>query len=690
AKVSVSALMFDYILTGPISGVSAGQYIVGLIAQTMTYFGRPWSPSADATNHISAVIAIIATLYYWWRNIKGVRESSTDALRIMKVTTAMVALMILWCCYTLIEKGPRQLPAAPTAHNLKFDRTALGWLPNIIPGSFKELPPPPVASDASASEAAAAPRLGLVENAGWLLGLIGIMIAFGHSVLAMSGEETLSQVNRELEHPKHKNLVRAGLVIFVYSLLFTSLVSFFASLLIPDSERPKYFDNLISGLTMFVAGPLWMRLMFQAFVVIVGFLILSGAINAAIVGSNGVLNRVSEDGVMTDWFRAPHSKYGTTYRMINLIVALQLITIIGSRGDVFALGEAYAFGVVWSFAFNGLATLVLRYKDKSEREWKVPGNIKIAGREIPLGLGFVAGTLFAIAILNLFTKQIATVSGLSFTLIFFVIFAISEKVNLRKASLAAASLDQFRLTYQQDIDVGVVRVRPGNVLVPVRDYHTLSHLGKVLDRTKTEEQDIVVVTVRLLTGPDAGERDLYESSLFTDYEQRLFTQVVAIAEKHGKPVELLVVPANDVFDAVAQTAVKLDSAEIVSGPSAKMTVQDQARYLGRSWERLPERPRRQVTFTILDAEAKESHVLLGAHAPDLTKDDVDLIHRIWIQVSKIPSRRRVHHRDVVRVALNRLERDLRTGGDVMLDFYKLEHENGHEKARGKPTGSDKK
>src|ERR1043165_5663953 len=30
AKFSVSALLFDYVLTGPISGVSAGQYIAGL------------------------------------------------------------------------------------------------------------------------------------------------------------------------------------------------------------------------------------------------------------------------------------------------------------------------------------------------------------------------------------------------------------------------------------------------------------------------------------------------------------------------------------------------------------------------------------------------------------------------------------------------------------------------------------
>src|SRR2546421_10918637 len=105
----------------------------------------------------------------------------------------------------------------------------------------------------------------------------------------------------------------------------------------------------ISGIAIYLVGPMPLKLAFQAFIVIVGFLMLAGAVNTAIVGSNGVLNRVSEDGVLTDWFRAPHKKYGTTYRMINLIVILQLLTIIGSRGNVYVLGAAYAFGGGWSF-----------------------------------------------------------------------------------------------------------------------------------------------------------------------------------------------------------------------------------------------------------------------------------------------------------------------------------------------------
>jgi len=182
-----------------------------------------------------------------------------------------------------------------------------------------------------------------------------------------------------------------------------------------------------------------------------------------------------------------------------------------------------------------------------------------------------------------------------------------------------------------------------------------------------------VLTTRLIAGPVGGERELSDETLFTEYEQRLFTRVVALAEKHGKPVELVIVPATNIFDAVTQTATRLDSAVIVAGLSSKMTAQEQARELGRAWERLAEKPRRQVTFKVIEPNGVEHVVDLGAHAPHLTEEDVNLIHKLWIQVSSVPSRRKVHHRDVVRVALDRLERDLRGKTDVMLDFYNLEH-----------------
>src|SRR5688572_2347443 len=93
AKLSVSALIFDFILTGPISGVSAGLYLSGLIQELLELAGYHYQLNKYL---LAMVFAVIVTCYFWWRNIKGVHESSGDALRIMYITTVMVVILIIW------------------------------------------------------------------------------------------------------------------------------------------------------------------------------------------------------------------------------------------------------------------------------------------------------------------------------------------------------------------------------------------------------------------------------------------------------------------------------------------------------------------------------------------------------------------------------------------------------------------
>jgi hypothetical protein len=384
-------------------------------------------------------------------------------------------------------------------------------------------------------------------------------------------------------------------------------------------------------------------------------------VNTAIVGSNGVLNRVSEDGVLTDWFRRPHKKYGTTYRLINTVVILQIVTIVLSGGNVYVLGEAYAFGVVWSFAFKALAMFVLRYTEANvEREWKVPLNPKVFGRELPVGLGLITLVLFAGAIINLFTKQTATISGVAFTLLLYVVFVTSEKITAKRHARAQAHgqhTDQFQLTREADVGLEQLKARPGCVLVPVRDYNTLRHLDQAVTVTNTEERDVVVMTIRLLTGPDAGVSDIEKEELFTDYEQILFTRVVAVAERHGRAVKLLVVPSTNVFDAVAMTAVQLQAREIVFGESAKMTAQDQALRLGEAWDRTPRERSLATYLAVYSSDGAVQRFSLGAHAPALAPDDVERIHHLWTEAITVvgPS---LHHRDVVAAALSSFEDEL--------------------------------
>ena len=625
AKFSVSALMFDYILTGPISGVSAGLYLVGLLNQLLQFAHLNLVLPVNA---MAAVFAILVTLYFWWENVKGIPESSEKALRIMYITTLMVMVMIAWCGYTLLVRGAH-LPPWPHLRNLVYAPDSLGWLKRT------SLP--------------------------YTVGLVGILIGLGHSVLAMSGEETMAQVYREIEHPKLPNLKKSGLVIFLYSLIFTAGVAFFAVMIIPDSVRTSYSDNPISGLAMYMVGPIWAKLAFRTFVVVVGVLMLAGAVNTAIVGSNGVLNRVSEDGILPDWFRHPHRRFGTSYRILNLVVALQILTIILSRGNIFLLGEAYAFGVMWSFSMKGLAVLVLRYKQPGPREFRVPLNLKIGRIEIPIGVALITLALFALCVINLFTKQVATISGAVFTVIFFGVFTLSEHVTkTRESATGHAELDKFNLTQAGDLTPENVGVKPGNVLVPISTQYALYPLEAALRRAKRREAEIVVLHVRLLRRAASGEYDLAPDQLFTTIEQLLFTKVLSLAEKEGKPVRLVVAAANDLWEGVLRTAANLNSSAVVAGSSSKTSITEQAHEIGLAWERMPE-PRPRVALEIFTPSGQEQVFYLGPHAPRMTPKEIDLLHKIWLELGEKLPGKEIHHHDIVHFALTEVERELENG-----------------------------
>jgi len=645
AKFSVSALMFDYILTGPISGVSAGLYFVGLLNQLLLHAHAGFLLPMNLT---AALFAALVTIYFWWQNIKGIPESSEKALRIMYVTTVMVVLMIGWCVYTLRVKGAH-LPPWPWAANLTFSDDALGWLrPTRLP---------------------------------YTVGLIGILIGLGHSVLAMSGEETMAQVYREIEHPKLRNLEKAGFVIFLYSLIFTAGVAFSVVMIIPDATRGNFFDNPIGGLAMYLVGPLSLRLAFRAFVVVVGTLMLAGAVNTAIVGANGVLNRVSEDGILPDWFRHPHRRFGTSHRILNLVAGLQLLTILLSQGNIFVLGEAYAFGVMWSFAMKALAVIVLRYKEPGARGFRVPLNLKLGNLEIPLGLGLITLTLFALCVINLFTKQVATLSGVGFTIVFFAVFTVSERVT-RKRGAAHAELDQFHVSTREELSPQTVGARPGNILVPVSNYHALYHLAGVLDRVKPERRDVVVLHVRLLRRSGSGESELEPDQLFGSIEQYLFTKALELSEKRGKPIRLAVVAASDLWDGLLRGAQGLQAATIVLGHSSKWTLHEQARQIGLAWERLAD-PRPQFNLEIYERGGQREFFLLGPHAPHLTAGEINLVHQLWLRFSEQVAPDELHHHDVVHFALNEVIQELDQGkeGDLVDRLKKHLEEN---KARRPP------
>jgi amino acid transporter len=636
AKLSVSALMFDYILTGPISSVSAGKYLLGLFGDLLLLVTKhsPHPIIFNATTHpevidmLSVLCAIAITAYFWRANIRGMHESSDKALRIIQLTTVMGVLVIGWSLLSLL----------------------MGRGHMVVP------PLHPVFTQSS-RDPLKEPSSGWLEHFPAVLGSLGLLVAFGHSLLAMSGEESLAQVNREIEAPKLLNLRRTGLTIFLYSLLLTGSISFLAVLLIPDGQRVMtqvvdnrgdtrvagsrnktwwevdylrpadtqhryewgiilnrtsdnaivstgnvlvidhslqhverdnggYRDNLINGLVQSLAGPAWLKILMEIVVVGVGFLILAGAVNTSILGSNGVMNRLAEDGVLTPWFQHPHERYGTTHRLINMVAIVQVVVIVFSLGDVNTLGEAYAFGVIWSFVFMTLSMMVLRFKDHSPRQYQTPLNFPIKTStgvmQFPIGITIVFLILMSTALVNLATKQTATKWGIGFTAGFLALFILAEQWSRRMHGGRHEHLEQFNQKSSETVSILALGLQhPNPVVVAARGPRSLPVLKKVLQETDTDKRNVVVITCKVLPAMTPGVTDMERN--LDDNDRDLLTKIVTVAEEVGKRVHPLVLPTNNPLYAICTAARDLCATEVVLGVSETIHAEEQLEQFAIAW-----------------------------------------------------------------------------------------------------------
>jgi hypothetical protein len=273
-----------------------------------------------------------------------------------------------------------------------------------------------------------------------------------------------------------------------------------------------------------------------------------------------------------------------------------------------------------------------------------------------VGLGLITTLLFALCIINLFTKQVATLSGIAFTLVFFAVFSTAEHVTKSRGG-AHAGLDQFNLEPGADLTPETLGVRPGNVLVMVRNANALYNLGATLDQTNTHQQDVVVIHLRLLGRASSGEHDLAPEDLFSSNEQEVFTRALELAEKRGKSIHLAVAPATEKWEGILRAAQSLQSSTVALGLSSWRVPSEEARVAGLAWEHLPE-PRPEVRLEIYTPNGSVHVYYLGPHAPRLTLKEIELLHGIWLELSDEVAPEELHHHDVVHFALEHLRQDI--------------------------------
>ena len=68
---------------------------------------------------------------------------------------------------------------------------------------------------------------------------------------------------------------------------------------------------------------------------------------------------------------------------------------------------------------------------------------------------------------------------------------------------------------------------------------------------------------------------------------------------------------------------------------------------------MPE-PKRQFNFYVISHTGETKAFFIGPHAPKLSADDVQTVHRLWLNMRRAPSMQELHHSDIITYALTRM------------------------------------
>ena len=595
AKFAASALLVDRLTLGPLAAAVAGHYAVAIVRAIA---GSPSSGAAGDTGPMTTAAGVIAVV--WWLQRQGRSPSDRGVSRAVGLAIAALGVLVVWAAATIAfrDSGLSLLPSRPAAHPL--------WL----------------------------------------------AAALGYALPCLGGVDALGLAALDLEQPRIKNLLRVARLVGAYALFIIAASAFLVAGLVPEVERSAWTSAPLAALALTLAAPAWLRFTMLTAVAVAAVVFLAATVRAAATGGHGALARLVDEGVLGEGFRALHHRFGTPWRIIDATAVAQLAVLLVSDGDVGWLARVYAVAVVCSAVLKVAALVRYRFVRREPRAYRVPFNLTLRGVEWPIGLIALAVVLLVPGAGLLAALDPPSLAAAVLVIAVALVLVVSER-GLAAQPAAQTGLDEFQLLPSDDVDLRQVDARPGNFLVPVRKPHAMTHLVAAL--RAAGDRDVVAMTVRLV-GVDVPD-DPTVSPRATEDERRLLSAVIAVAEREGRAVRLMIVPGVNVFDSVVETAIRLDSSEIHVGESETLSADEQARRLGAAWERAAKDARADVRLIVHHPRGTTAAYHLGAHAPALQPEDFEHIHRLWLDVVRAvgPS---VHHRDVVRAALIYMEQQL--------------------------------
>jgi magnesium transporter len=466
---------------------------------------------------------------------------------------------------------------------------------------------------------------------------LAALVGLGLALPALGTAEQISRAAGNLPQPRVRSLKRTLLVSAGIAVIAVAGSTAVFQWIVPAEARALWSEIPLIAIVRQLGLPSLSRelaaiLMVGAAVCVMGF-----AAECGLADVIGRLRGLIDQGLMAAALGEPHPQFGTPWRLIDAGAAAAAVVVIASGGRVAWIAGAY--GVVLAISCTLRLAALVRVRK---------GRPTAAGLHTP-GVALLCAVLVAV-VLAMLAAVGSSWSGVG------AVLALSITLLVTKPSVdpvADSSSETFQLLPSTELSLDQVNVRPGGVLVAVRHPLQLGHLVHAL--RAVGDRDVAVVTVRLLgLDPDEDTRNVVVP---TDAERRLFAEVIAIAERQACAVRLLIVPATT-WHALVSAVIRMQSSEIFVGESSTLSAATQARLLGDAWERADKPDTLSARLVVHHHSTGRNDIyFLGAHAPRLTPQDIDLVHRLWLDVTKAVGPH-VHHHDLVRAALVHMSNNL--------------------------------
>jgi APA family basic amino acid/polyamine antiporter len=281
----------------------------------------------------------------------------------------------------------------------------------------------------------------LIQNIRWGVAPTMSQLVFGISIsmIAYTGIETVANLGSEARQPE-KNIPRSVFLVFIVVIVLYSLLSMTALSAYPVHQAAdgtwvtdltqRYLQDPIMGIANVM--PEVIRPVLSFWVAFLAVTILIIATNAGMIGASRLAYFMGQRQQLPSAISSVSKRARVP---LNAILIFSIIaSLLVSTGQITLLANIYAFGAVLAYFLAHVSIIALRIKEPNlQRPFKIPLNIRIKGREIPITAVLGGLATFATWFMVVYTHDIGRIVGFSWLAFGLLVFFIYQCRQQKRA-----------------------------------------------------------------------------------------------------------------------------------------------------------------------------------------------------------------------------------------------------------------